>query len=152
MIFNLKSKMIIKIFLPFSTNRQIFNTSRYRDAALMAFGAILEGPSSEGLQPIVVEAMPLLIMLMKDEFVAVKDTAAWTIGRVCELNSEAALKEEYLQVFFSVLKKINRAIRYPHRQFKNSLDKILIKCQISKTAKDEFVEPIFVQLLNIKKS
>ena len=90
--------MIIKIFLPFSTNRQIFNTSRYRDAALMAFGAILEGPSSEGLQPIVVEAMPLLIMLMKDEFVAVKDTAAWTIGRVCELNSEAALKEEYLQV------------------------------------------------------
>ena len=65
----------------------------------MAFGAILEGPSSEGLQPIVVEAMPLLIMLMKDEFVAVKDTAAWTIGRVCELNSEAALKEEYLQVF-----------------------------------------------------
>ena len=72
----------------------------------MAFGAILEGPSSEGLQPIVVEAMPLLIMLMKDEFVAVKDTAAWTIGRVCELNSEAALKEEYLQVFyFSLLKK-----------------------------------------------
>merc|ERR1712158_129819 len=34
--------------------------------------------------------MPMLIRLMKDDSVAVKDTAAWTIGRVCEMNNEAA--------------------------------------------------------------
>jgi importin subunit beta-1 len=58
---------------------------RYREAALMAFGAILEGPDPSNLKPLVEEAMPMLIELMKDESVAVKDTAAWTIGRVCEL-------------------------------------------------------------------
>ena len=47
--------------------------------------------------------MPLLITLMRDEFVAVKDTAAWNIGRVCELNSEAALKDEYLQPLLEAL-------------------------------------------------
>ena len=65
----------------------------------MAFGSILEGPDSTKLQPIVKEAMPMLIRLMKDDSVAVKDTAAWTIGRVCEMNSEAAINENYLQVF-----------------------------------------------------
>ena len=64
----------------------------------MAFGSILEGPDSTKLQPIVKEAMPMLIRLMKDDSVAVKDTAAWTIGRVCEMNSEAAINENYLQV------------------------------------------------------
>ena len=58
---------------------------RYREASLMSFGAILEGPEPSNLKPLVEEAMPMLIELMKDESVAVKDTAAWTIGRVCEL-------------------------------------------------------------------
>jgi len=38
----------------------------------MAFGAILEGPDTTKLKPIVEEAMPMLILLMKDESVAVK--------------------------------------------------------------------------------
>ena len=58
----------------------------------------MEGPDSNKLRPIVKEAMPHLIMLMKDDSVAVKDTAAWTIGRVCEMNSDAAINENYLQV------------------------------------------------------
>jgi len=94
---------IVNHCLPFVREHIKHTDWRYRDAALMAFGAILEGPSSGGLQPIVVEAMPLLITLMRDEYVAVKDTAAWTIGRVCELNSEAALKDEYLQPLLEAL-------------------------------------------------
>ena len=50
------------------------------------------------MKPIVKEAMPMLIILLKDESVAVKDTAAWTMGRVFDLNSEAAINPEYLQV------------------------------------------------------
>lgn len=59
----------------------------------MAFGAILEGPDPTNLKPLVEEAMPMLIQLMKDESVAVKDTAAWTIGRVCELVSKSYFAE-----------------------------------------------------------
>ena len=40
--------------------------------------------------------MPTLIEMMKDESIVVQDTVAWTIGRVCGLLPEAALKDEYL--------------------------------------------------------
>lgn len=45
----------------------------------------------------------MLIMLMKDESVAVKDTTAWTISRVCEHNSEAAIKMDFLYQLLEAL-------------------------------------------------
>jgi importin subunit beta-1 len=57
---------------------------RRREAATLAFGSILEGPAPHVLQPLVAQAMPVMIGLMKDPQVQVKDTAAWTIARICE--------------------------------------------------------------------
>merc|ERR1719242_1761720 len=94
---------VVPHVLPFVKENITNNDWRYRDAAVMAFGSILEGPDSTKLQPIVKEAMPMLIRLMKDDSVAVKDTAAWTIGRVCEMNSEAAINENYLQPLLEAL-------------------------------------------------
>ena len=59
---------------------------RRREAATLAFGSILEGPAEQVLQPLVAQAMPVMIGLMKDPQVQVKDTAAWTIARICELH------------------------------------------------------------------
>ena len=89
---------IVPHVLPFVKANIKHQDWRFRDAAIMSFGTILEGPDCNALKPIVKEAMPMLIILMKDDSVAVKDTAAWTIGRVCELNSEAAINPDYLQV------------------------------------------------------
>ncbi|NXC45479.1 IMB1 protein, partial [Penelope pileata] len=69
---------------------------RYRDAAVMAFGCILEGPEPNQLKPLVIQAMPTLIELMKDPSVVVRDTAAWTVGRICEMLPEAAINDIYL--------------------------------------------------------
>ncbi|KAG8566167.1 hypothetical protein GDO81_013127 [Engystomops pustulosus] len=69
---------------------------RYRDAAVMAFGSILEGPEACQLKPLVIQAMPTLIELMKDPSVVVRDTTAWTVGRICELLPEAAINDVYL--------------------------------------------------------
>ena len=55
-----------------------------REAATLAFGSILEGPAPSLLQPLVAQAMPVMIGLLKDSQVQVKDTAAWTIARICE--------------------------------------------------------------------
>ncbi|XP_038837883.1 importin subunit beta-1-like isoform X1 [Salvelinus namaycush] len=68
----------------------------YRDASVMAFGSILEGPELNQLKPLVIQAMPTLIELMKDPSVVVRDTTAWTVGRICELLPEAAINEVYL--------------------------------------------------------
>ncbi|KAK0158712.1 hypothetical protein PV328_009686 [Microctonus aethiopoides] len=70
---------------------------RYRDAALMAFGSILGGLQPATLKPLVEQAMPTLIELMYDLSVVVRDTAAWTFGRICEIIPEAAINETYLK-------------------------------------------------------
>ena len=59
-------------------------------------GSILEGPDAVQLKPIVEEAMPMLIALLKDQSVVVRDTAAWTVGRVCDLIPEAVISEKTL--------------------------------------------------------
>jgi importin subunit beta-1 len=61
-----------------------------REASVMAFGSILEGPTPAILGPLVKSAFPMLIGMMSDPIVGVKDTCAWTLGRVCELLMEHA--------------------------------------------------------------
>lgn len=94
---------IVPHVLPFVKDNIKDADWRHRDAALMAFGSILEGPDSTQLKPLVEQAMPMLIETMKDSSVVVKDTAAWTIGRVCELIPEAALNCAMLQPLLEAL-------------------------------------------------
>lgn len=82
---------IIEHVLPF-VHANIKNPNwRFRDAAIMAFGSILEGPDPVVLRPVVEQAVPMLIELMADQSIAVRDTTAWTIGRICELIPDAVL-------------------------------------------------------------
>ena len=88
---------IIGHVMPF-INEHIKSTNwQFRDAAVMAFGSIIEGPSVEKLKPIVEQAMGMFIELLKDSSVIVRDTAAWTIGRICETVPEAVINEKTLQ-------------------------------------------------------
>ncbi|XP_068752252.1 importin subunit beta-1-like [Montipora capricornis] len=73
-----------------------------RDAAVMAFGSILEGPDPNSLKPYAIMAMPMLIKLMKDESVIVRDSVAWTLGRICEILPQVAI-ENYLQSLVETL-------------------------------------------------
>ncbi|KAJ3102941.1 karyopherin beta [Phlyctochytrium planicorne] len=58
---------------------------RYREAAVMAFGSILDGLSSQILKTCLNETfLPLLNIMKQDSNVLVKDTTAWTLGRICE--------------------------------------------------------------------
>ena len=88
---------IIAHVMPF-INENIKSTNwQYRDAALAAFGSITVGPSIDKLKPIVEQAMPMLIALLKDISVLVRETAAWTIDRICEAVPEAVINEMTLQ-------------------------------------------------------
>ncbi|KAK7575826.1 hypothetical protein V9T40_012112 [Parthenolecanium corni] len=76
---------------------------RYRDASLMAFGSILNGIKQTMLKQLVETAMPTIIQLMYDSCVVVRDTAAWTIGRICEINPESAINEQYLSALLEAM-------------------------------------------------
>ncbi|XP_013133674.1 PREDICTED: importin subunit beta-1 isoform X2 [Papilio polytes] len=88
---------IVPHVLPFINSNIKSENWRYRDAALMAFGSILGGLEATTLKPLVENAMPTLIQAMYDSSVAVRDTAAWTFGRICEIVPEAAINDTYLK-------------------------------------------------------
>ncbi|XP_035661965.1 importin subunit beta-1-like isoform X2 [Branchiostoma floridae] len=94
---------VVKPVLPFIQEHIKSTDWRFRDAAVMTFGSILEGPDPTTLKPMVVAAMPMLIELLKDPSVVVRDTTAWTVGRVCELLPEAAINESYLVLLLTTL-------------------------------------------------
>lgn len=58
---------------------------RYREAATSAFGAILEGPTTERLSTYVAAGLGFLLNAMKDPNQQVRHTTAWTIGESCKL-------------------------------------------------------------------
>ena len=75
----------------------------YRDAAVSAFGAIMEGPDEKQLDPLVKQALPILIETMGDESVQVRDSAAYALGRICEAASESIDPREQLQPLITAL-------------------------------------------------
>lgn len=73
-----------------------------REAAVMAFGSILDGPDPALLQPLVSQALPTLIEMMADPSVQVKDTTAWTLARTCDILVET-IKPEVLPSLVTAL-------------------------------------------------
>ena len=62
---------------------------RNRDAAVSAFGAIMDGPDDAVLLPLVRQALPVLMSMISDSSPQVQDSAAYALGRICESVTEA---------------------------------------------------------------
>lgn len=75
----------------------------YRDAAVSAFGAIMEGPDEKVLHPLVQQALPVLIGMMNDQKVQVRDSVAYALGRICETVSESIDPQTHLQPLIASL-------------------------------------------------
>ena len=83
---------IVPHVIPFMDN--IRNEDwRYRDAAVMSFGCIVDGPESKALHQHTWNLIPHLInMLRTDASLSVRDTCAWTLGRICERLPQSLLQ------------------------------------------------------------
>eukprot|EP00245_Coleochaete_scutata_P006394 TRINITY_DN20827_c0_g1_i1.p1 TRINITY_DN20827_c0_g1~~TRINITY_DN20827_c0_g1_i1.p1 ORF type:complete len:875 (-),score=236.69 TRINITY_DN20827_c0_g1_i1:663-3287(-) len=75
---------IVQLVMPYVQENISKPDWRCREAATYAFGSILEGPSLEQLTPLVNMALNFLLGLMMDENNHVRDTTAWTLGRIFE--------------------------------------------------------------------
>ncbi|CAE6435242.1 unnamed protein product, partial [Rhizoctonia solani] len=69
---------IVPVVLPFIETNIKHDDWHMREAAVMVFGSILEGPDPNVLAGLVGQALPVLIGMMSDSNAAVKDTTAPT--------------------------------------------------------------------------
>ncbi|KAI8888288.1 ARM repeat-containing protein [Backusella circina FSU 941] len=95
--------VVIPPIIPFIEGNIQNENWRNREAAVMAFGSILDGPDDQMLTPLVDQALPTLITMMKDSDLHVKDTVAWTLGRICELLIHCIKPEVHLNELISAL-------------------------------------------------
>ena len=74
-----------------------------RDAAVSSFGAIMDGPDLATLDPLVKQALPVLISMMEDKVVQVRDSAAYALGRICDYCSDSIDVQVHLHPLISCL-------------------------------------------------
>ena len=75
---------MVAIVWPF-VNENIMSTNwNFKEAAIMIFGCMLNGPSIDTLRSIIQEGCGILLnILMTDPNVSVRDSAAWVLCEIC---------------------------------------------------------------------
>lgn len=94
---------LIQIVLGFVEQNLRHADWRWRDAAVSAFGAIMEGPDEKMLEPLIKQALPVLIGMMDDSVVQVKDSVAYALGRICTYGAESIDPQVHLPALISAL-------------------------------------------------
>uniref|UniRef100_A0A915Q5Z0 Importin N-terminal domain-containing protein n=1 Tax=Setaria digitata TaxID=48799 RepID=A0A915Q5Z0_9BILA len=87
---------IVEPILPFIQQHLKNPSWRYREASIMAFGSILDGPNEAVLTQLVESTLTSIIAALSDPQLQVRDTAAWCIGRVCDTCEEVVTRQEIL--------------------------------------------------------
>jgi importin subunit beta-1 len=95
LVANTVEDLVVPVVMPFVQQNIKSENWRLREAATMAFSSILEGPTIEVIGPYVNQSIPVLLAALSDPHVLVKDTTAWTIGRICELHVRAIPDETF---------------------------------------------------------
>ncbi|XP_061183739.1 importin subunit beta-1-like [Saccostrea echinata] len=95
---------IVPLISPFVIGNISDGNWRYRVAAVMALGSILEGPDPEMLQPIVRHVMPMLIQLLNDLNIIGRITTAQIMRRICKIVPKPIITgHQVLPSFLSAL-------------------------------------------------
>uniref|UniRef100_A0A7S4SW61 Importin N-terminal domain-containing protein n=1 Tax=Alexandrium monilatum TaxID=311494 RepID=A0A7S4SW61_9DINO len=81
---------------------------KYREAAVLAYGSIMEGPSSEKMRPLVMQSYPRLVMALNDQSVAVRDTVSWALGRMAQFHPTIMPVRELMPVLSEKLRDVPR--------------------------------------------
>ncbi|CAE7870170.1 Kpnb1 [Symbiodinium necroappetens] len=77
-----------------------------RRSALLAFGAIQDGPSAQALRPFVASALPKLLEALRSHPVPEASAAAWTLGRVLDKNPGSVADEAQAVLFDAALHRL----------------------------------------------
>ncbi|CUM62517.1 uncharacterized protein PRCAT00000068001 [Priceomyces carsonii] len=76
---------------------------RAREASVMAFGSILDGPDRDQLRVLIGQALQPILLLIRDESLQVKETVAWCLGRIADLVIDAIDINQHLPSLMEAL-------------------------------------------------
>ncbi|KAJ9078578.1 karyopherin Kap95 [Entomophthora muscae] len=96
---------IVSCVLPFIESNINNQDWRFREAAVMAFGSIMDGPAATHIETLVVQAFMMLLELMDDSSEHVRDAVSWTLGRICDLHPHSISSPGQLEPLLEVLVK-----------------------------------------------
>jgi len=80
---------------------------KQREAALGAFGYVLDGPAPDKLVGLTTQILDIVLKLMGDSNQQVRATAVWVFGRICDLLPDAVGSRNILQPLVKALQDRN---------------------------------------------
>ncbi|GAM23184.1 hypothetical protein SAMD00019534_063590 [Acytostelium subglobosum LB1] len=78
---------VLPFVIPYVKQHVLSTEWRFREASLVALGSVLEGPTD--FHTFLQEVVPVILQHLKDQNEMVKDTACWTLGRICDHQIES---------------------------------------------------------------
>ncbi|CAB9527268.1 Importin subunit beta-1 [Seminavis robusta] len=96
---------IVAPIMPFVTQNIQSQDWRMRDAAIMAFQCILDGPATSTISPAVSQSIPALLQAISDPHPMVRDTTAHCISQICKLHVHSIPNEMFPQLLQQLMDK-----------------------------------------------
>nr|CCC93491.1 putative importin beta-1 subunit [Trypanosoma congolense IL3000] len=95
---------IVPLVMPFVYSNIEGATWREKEAAVMAFGCILNGPDAKTIQDTVAQSVPGLLQYIRHDHHLVADTSGWVLAVVCELFADVFLLQPWnLQQLINII-------------------------------------------------
>jgi importin subunit beta-1 len=98
--------LIVPAVIPF-VQANISNAEwRLRDAAIVAFASIMEGPETAVIGPYVAEAIPLLLQRFQDPVPVVRDSSVHCVSKICRVHIGAVTPDLLQHVIQGLIGKL----------------------------------------------
>ena len=94
---------VVAHVVPYVVTNVTNNDWHFKEAAVMAFGSVLEGPDPQALSSLIDEGIGVMAGCLKDASVHVKDTAAWALGRICKFHMDHVLSDKHFNVVIQAI-------------------------------------------------
>lgn len=98
---------IVTVIFPFIQANLNNPDWHYKEAATLAFSAILDGPSSNQMNELVNRAIPMLLVHINDPNALVKDTTVFTLGRIACFQPTKLIEFHLEKVIIGLIASMN---------------------------------------------
>jgi len=106
---------IIEAVIPFVQQNIQSDNWRLRDAAIVAFSCILDGPSTAAIGPYVQQSIPVLMAAFTYPSELVRDSATHCVAAICKLHMDAIAPDQVHIIIQGLLAKLQENTRLAGR-------------------------------------